>query len=239
MNPPLSDLLDDISTANVIIIVRVQGVHSSLHFFSEKSIMIWWKKSGLMTKCAVANPYSTFFNPECKSASTSACHGPFQSYLDEPSVLGFRGFHQHQTKWQQSPSYTPAKTSHTAVSIRVFLSRPEEVTSHSSWRASRSWSPKKIPNSNQIFTRGISSRLLLSFCLIYQVSASKIDDCHWHTPLSSNSEVLPSVWPWCDAAKQHMRKEFSFVEKNRNIMSMFKVHFMEILSDAAAFKHCG
>lgn len=52
-------------------------------------------------------------------------------------------------------------------------------------------------------------------------------------------EVLPSVWPRCDAAKQHMRKEFSFVEKNRNIMSMFIVHFMEILSDAAAFKHCG
>lgn len=100
-----------------------------------------------------------------KPASTSACHGPFQSYLDEPSAPGFRGFHQHQTKWQQSPSYMPAKTSRTTVSIRVFLSRPVEVTSPSSWRASRSWIPKNIPNSNQIFTRGISTRLPLGFAL--------------------------------------------------------------------------
>lgn len=168
-------------------------------FFLKKQIWYDGKKNSLLTKCAVANHYSTFFNPEYKPASTSACHGPFQSYLDEPSVPGFRGFHQHQTKWQQSPSYTPAKTSHATVSIRVFLSRPVEVTSPSSWRASRSWIPKKIPNSNQIFTRGISSRLLLSFALFTKDLWSPLT---YSTLVELRGPSLGVTSVWCCIATQ-------------------------------------
>lgn len=107
--------------------------------------------------------------------------GPSQSYLD--GLIGSRvpGFHKHQTE-MQPPSYVPAKTSYTTVSIKSFSADfSYKVMSPSLWHQSKSWF-QQIPKSNQIFTMEISFSPLLSFvlftkCLNHRLMNFKVQSC--------------------------------------------------------------